>query len=106
MDVNSSFEEVLSVYYQIRGFEKSFFERHAIEISLDDEAVDLLLTRIVKEEKNIKEILTSLDNIFEPALQLIRDKIGVNTFCIPAEGIENPETYFDGLIKDAYAHKQ
>lgn len=105
-DVNSSFEEVLSNYYQIRGFEKTFLERHAIEINLDDEAVDLLLTWIVKEERDIKEILTTLDNLFSPALQLIRDKVGVNAFSIPVQGIGNPETYFDGLIKEAYAHKQ
>jgi ATP-dependent Clp protease ATP-binding subunit ClpX len=105
MDVNTSLEEVLSTYYQIRGFEKSFLERHEIEISLDDEAVDLLLTWILKEEKNIKEILTTLDNLFEPALQLLRDKVGMNTFSIPAAGIENPDTYFDSLIKDAYTHK-
>jgi endopeptidase Clp ATP-binding regulatory subunit ClpX len=105
-DVNSSFEEVLTIYYQIRGFERSFFERHAIEISLDDKAVDLLLSWILREERDMKEILTKLDNLFEPALQLIRDKVGVNAFSIPAEGIEDPEAYFDGLIKDAYAHKQ
>jgi ATP-dependent Clp protease ATP-binding subunit ClpX len=105
-DVNSAFEEVLSIYYQIRGFEKSFLERHGIEISLDDEAVDLLLTRIVREGRDSKEILTTLDTFFEPALQLIRNKVGVSAFCIPVEGIENPETYFDNLIKDTYAHKQ
>ena len=105
-DVNSSFEEVLSAYYQIRGFEKSFLERHGIEISLDDEAVDLLLTWILKEERDIKGILTTLDNLFEPALQLIRDKVGINAFSIPVQGVENPEAYFDNLIKDAYALKQ
>ncbi|MCJ7663415.1 MAG: AAA family ATPase [Desulfobacterales bacterium] len=105
-DVNSAFEGVLSLYYQIRGFEKSFFERHGIEISLDDEAVDLLLTRIVSEERDIQEILTTLDTLFEPALQLIRNKAGVSAFSIPLEGVENPETYFDNLIKDTYAHKQ
>jgi len=105
-DVNSAFEEVLSTYYQIRGFEKSFLERHAIEISLDDEAVDRLLTWIVREERDTKEILTSLDNFFEPALKLIRDKTGVEAFSIPVEGVENPEPYFDNLIKDVYAHKR
>jgi ATP-dependent Clp protease ATP-binding subunit ClpX len=104
-DVNSAFEAVLSTYYQIRGFERSFWERHGIEITLDDEAVDLLLAWIVREERNTKEILTSLDNFFEPALKLIRDKAGVETFSIPVEGVENPETYFDDLVKDAYAHK-
>ena len=106
MDVNSAFEEVLSTYYQIRGFERSFSERHAIEVNLDDEAVDLLLTWIVKDERDGKEILTSLDNFFEPALKLLKDVKGTNTFIIPVEGIENPEPYFDGLIKDVYALKQ
>ncbi|MBN1255614.1 MAG: AAA family ATPase [Deltaproteobacteria bacterium] len=105
-DVNSAFEEVLSTYYQIRGFERSFSERHAIEVKLDDEAVDLLLTRIVKDERNGKDILTSLDNFFEPALKLLKDVVGTNTFLIPVEGIANPEPYFDSLIKDVYAHKQ
>jgi ATP-dependent Clp protease ATP-binding subunit ClpX len=105
-DVSSAFEEILSLYYQIRGFERSFSGRHGIEIALDDEAVDLLLTRIVREGRDSKEILTTLDTLFEPALQLIRNKAGVTAFTIPVEGVENPETYFDNLIKDTYAHKQ
>jgi ATP-dependent Clp protease ATP-binding subunit ClpX len=106
MDLNSAFEEVLSLYDKIRGFEKSFCRRHGIEISLDDQAVDFLLTRIVREGKDSGEILATLDTLFEPALQLIRNKVGVNAFSVPLEGVENPETYFDHLIKDTYAHKQ
>lgn len=102
MDVNSAFEEVLSTYYQIRGFEKSFLERHDIEITLDDEAMDLLLTWIVREEKDVKEILTTLDGLFEPALQLIKDKAGVNSFSISKEGVENPEDYLNKLITEVY----
>jgi endopeptidase Clp ATP-binding regulatory subunit ClpX len=105
-DVSSAFEEVLSLYYQIRGFERSFWERRGIEISLDDEAVDYLLARIVREGANSKEILTTLDSLLEPPLQLIRNKAGVTVFTIPLEGVENPESYFDNLIKDTYAHKQ
>jgi len=106
MDLNSAFEEVLSLYYQIREFETSFCQRHGIEISLDDEAVDFVLTRIVREGRDSREIFTTLDTLFEPALQLIRSKLGLNTFSVPLEGVENPETYFDNLIKDTYAHKQ
>ena len=102
IEVNSAFEEVLSTYYQIRGFEKSYLERHGIEITLDDEAMDLLLTWILKEERDIKELLTTLDGLFEPALKLIRDKVGIKTFSIPKQGIENPEDFMNKLIKDAY----
>ncbi len=104
-DVNSAFEEVLSTYYQIRGFEKSFLERHGIEINLNDKAIDLLLTWILKEERDIKELLPTLDSLFEPALKLIRDKAGVNSFSIPKDGVENPEAYLNKLIKEVYRGK-
>jgi endopeptidase Clp ATP-binding regulatory subunit ClpX len=104
MDVNSAFEEVISAYYQIRGFEKSFLERHGIEIQFDDEAVDILLTWVVKEGKDVNEILTNLDSLFEPALQLIRDKAGVSSFTISKEGVENPEDYLNRLITEAYTY--
>jgi ATP-dependent Clp protease ATP-binding subunit ClpX len=105
-DLNSAFEEVLSLYNTIKGFERSFCERHGIEITLDDQAVDFIMTRIIKEGKDSKEILTTLDTLFEPAMQLIRNKLGLTAFSVPLEGVENPETYFDHLIKDTYAHKQ
>ncbi len=103
MDVNSAFEEVIATYYQIRGFEKSFLERHGIEITLDDEAMDLLLTWVVMEGKDVTEILSNLDGLFEPALQLIRDKTGVSAFSISKEGIDNPEDYLNSLITEVYA---
>jgi ATP-dependent Clp protease ATP-binding subunit ClpX len=103
MDVNSAFEEVITTYYQIRGFEKSFLERHGIEITLDDEAVDLLLTWVVKEGKDVTEMLSTLDGLFEPALQLIRDKTGLSAFSISKEGVDNPEDYFNKLVTEVYA---
>jgi ATP-dependent Clp protease ATP-binding subunit ClpX len=106
MDVNSAFEEVIATYYQIRGFEKSFLERHDIEITLDDEAMDLLLTWVVKESKDVTEILSNLDGLFEPALQLIRDKTGVSSFSISKQGIDDPEDYLNHLISEVYAKGQ
>jgi ATP-dependent Clp protease ATP-binding subunit ClpX len=103
MDVNSAFEEVISTYYQIRGFEKSFLERLGIEITFDDEAMDILLTRIVREEKDVTELLTTLDGLFEPALQLIKDKAGVSSFSISKQGVDNPENYLNRLITEVCA---
>ena len=103
LDVNSAFEELIATYYQIRGFEKSFMERHGIEITLDEEAMDLLLTWVVKEDKDITETLSTLDSLFEPALQLIRDKTGVSNFSISKEGVDNPEDYFNKLVTEVYA---
>ncbi len=53
--------------------------------------------------RDIKEVFAELERIFEPALKLIRDKTGLTSYIIPAEGIADPEAYFDDLIKAAYA---
>jgi ATP-dependent Clp protease ATP-binding subunit ClpX len=103
MDVNSAFEEVIATYYQIRGFEKSFLERHDIEITLEDEAIDRLLSWVVMEGKDVTEILSNLDGLFEPALQLIREKTGVSTFSVTKQGVDNPEDYLNRLITNVYA---
>ena len=60
----------------------------------------------MREGRDIQEILTSFDSLFEPALELVRDKTGATTFAIPVEGVENPDAYFDTLIKETYTHKQ
>jgi len=104
LDVNSAFAEVLSTYSQIKDFEKTFRDKHSIDITLDDGARDLLLTWMLREERDTEEILTTLDNLFGPALKLIREKANVTSLTIPAEGVENPETYLDRLIKDVYRH--
>jgi ATP-dependent Clp protease ATP-binding subunit ClpX len=103
LDVNSAFEELIATYYQIRGFEKSFMERHDIEITLDEEAMDILLTEVVKEGRDVTEMLSTLDSLFEPALQLVRDKTGVSKFTIAKEGVDNPELYFNKLVTEVYA---
>ncbi|MEJ2067274.1 MAG: AAA family ATPase [Deltaproteobacteria bacterium] len=103
MDVNSAFEEVIATYYQIRGFEKSFLERHDIEITLEDEAIDRLLSWAVMEGKDVTEILSNLDGLFEPALQLIMEKTGVRTFSISKKGVDDPEDYLNKLITNVYA---
>jgi hypothetical protein len=48
-------------------------------------------------------MLSTLDGLFEPALQLIRDKTGVSTFSISKEGVDNPEDYFNKLVTEVYA---
>lgn len=106
MDVNSALEEILSLYYQIRGFEHSFAERHGIDISFEDEAVDQILSWIVKDRRDDKEVFNTLDTILLPPLQLIRNKTGATSFTIPAAGLIDAEAYFNNLIKETYAQKR
>jgi len=102
IDVNSAFEEALSIYYRIKGFEKTFMERYDIELTFESDAIDLLLREILCDEKEWRDLLGTLENFFGPALKLIRDRTGTRAFSIPRDGIVDPEAYLDQLIKQAY----
>ena len=102
IDVHSAFEEALSIYYRVKGFEKTFMERHDIELTFESDAIDVLLKEILCQAKEWRGLLRTLENLFGPALKLVRDKTGARAFSIPREGILDPEAYLDQLIKHAY----
>jgi endopeptidase Clp ATP-binding regulatory subunit ClpX len=102
MDLHSAFDYVLSVAERLRHFETLFQEKYGINITLDDEALDLLLEWVTEGKREEAEIIANLDNLFGPGLKLIRDRSGIKSFSIPREGVEQPEIFLDRMIKDVY----
>ncbi|RLA86191.1 MAG: ATPase [Deltaproteobacteria bacterium] len=101
-DLNTALEELWRCYRQVRAFEKSFRDRYGIEISFDREAVDHLLKMLFSGEKSPKDLFLYLEGIYEPAMRLILERVPVTRFVIPRRGVEDPEGYFNELIRDFY----
>lgn len=101
-DLNGALEELLQHWRHIRAFEKVFKDRYSIEISFDDTAVDLLLELFVKEGRSPKEVFMYLEGIYEPALRLLLEKVQIPRFSVPRRGVEDPEGYFNDLIRELY----
>ncbi|RLA98305.1 MAG: ATPase [Deltaproteobacteria bacterium] len=101
-DINQVLEEFSKLYRQIRAFERSFKDRYGIAISFDEEAVDHLLFQFIREEEGPHQVFSYLEGLYEPAFKLIREKVNLDSFLIPKEGVTDPEGYLNDLIKEVY----
>ena len=101
-DLNGALEELWQHYRQIKAFEKNFKERYDLEISFEEEAIDALLQAFLREGRAAKEVFMYLEGIYEPALRLLSERVPLGRFPIPRKGVEDPEGYFNELIKEFY----
>jgi len=101
-DLNGALEELWRHYRQIKAFEKNFKERYDLEISFEEEAIDALLQAFLREGRAPKEVFMYLEGIYEPALRLLSERVPLGRFPIPRKGVEDPEGYFNELIKEFY----
>ena len=101
-DLNGALEELWQHYRQIKAFEKNFKERYDLEISFEEEAIDALLQAFLREGRAPKEVFMYLEGIYEPALRLLSERVPLGRFPIPRKGVEDPEGYFNELIKEFY----
>jgi endopeptidase Clp ATP-binding regulatory subunit ClpX len=104
-DVETMIEEIQATDRAARTFSHEFFQKSGIEIVLSDDAVDALAGRLGKEPLDSEEFLKRNFQNYDHGLNLIREKTGKSQFIITAAGIENPESYLNTLIQEAYRQK-
>lgn len=101
-DLNGALEDLWICYKQIRAFERSFRDRYGVEISFDQGAVDYLLKALFAEGKSPREVFLYLEGVYEPAIRLLLERGAPRRFVIPREGVEDPEGYFNDLVRKLY----
>lgn len=104
VDVATAFQEIFDSYSQIRKYEDTFYERCAIRLNFNDEAIDEIMTRALAERVKAHDVCEkSLKNL-EFGLKLIWDKTGRDQFSVTKEAIVDPDSYINKLIKGSYGH--
>lgn len=104
VDVATAFQEIFDSYSQIRKYEDIFYERCAIRLNFNDEAIDEIMTRALAERVKAHDVCEkSLKNL-EFGLKLIWDKTGRDQFSVTKEAIVDPDSYINKLIKESYGH--
>jgi hypothetical protein len=101
-DVNAVMEEVLAVEQAARDFERIFSSRNEVQITFTEAAIDRLVEKVWEEGLEPVPFLKQNLQNYEHGLKLIKEKTGRREFPIPAEGVENPENYLNGLIRETY----
>ena len=102
-DINAVMEKIETYHDQIKKVEAYFFKTHDLNISLDEDAIDVVVLDMFSSSTALGDFYKELTSKFEYGFKLIRDKVGRNAFVITKEALENPERFFNNLIKNIYS---
>ena len=100
--INAVMSKIGTYYDQIKKVEAYFFKTHDLNINLDEDAVDVVILEMFSSPTALGDFYKELTTKFEYGFKLIRDKVGQNTFVITKEAMENPEEFFNNLVKKIY----
>ena len=102
-EVSRILDKISTYYDQIKKVEAYFYKTHKLKISLDEDAINMIILRMFSSQSALGDFYKELTTNFEYGFKLIRDKVGEDTFVITKEALERPEDFFNNLIKEVYA---
>jgi len=101
-DVNTVMDAIRERLDKIENMEAYFRKTHELDVTLDEEAKDMVILQMSTSEGALGNIYKRLTSDFEDGLKLIRDRTGRKAFVISKEGLEDPEGFLGSLIKSMY----
>jgi endopeptidase Clp ATP-binding regulatory subunit ClpX len=101
--INAVMEKIQTYYDQIKKVEAYFHKTHDLNIRLDEEAIDVILSDMFSSPTALGDLYNQLTTGFEYGFKLIRDRVGQDTFVITKEALESPEGFFNKLVKKTCA---
>ncbi|MBW1741192.1 MAG: AAA family ATPase [Deltaproteobacteria bacterium] len=102
-DVNGVMAKIQTYYEQVKKVEAYFHKTHDLNIVMDEDAIDVIIRQMISSPTALGDFYKQLTTKFEYGFRLIRDRVGQNNFVITKEALENPEAFFNTLVKKIYA---
>ena len=101
--ISTVMAKIKTYYDQIKKVEAYFYKTHDLKIDLEEDAIDVVILEMFSSPTALGDFYKQLTTNFEYGFKLIRDRVGQNRFVITREAIENPEGFFNNLVKKVYA---
>jgi ATP-dependent Clp protease ATP-binding subunit ClpX len=101
-DINTSFEDFLEMYNQIKMEESTLLDKLEINITFDDGAIDEIIRKAVEIGEEAGPMTFQLAKKLEYGLKLVRERAGMDNFVITREAVTDMESYINGLVKKFY----
>jgi endopeptidase Clp ATP-binding regulatory subunit ClpX len=102
-EVSTILDKMATFYDQIKKVEAYFYKTHDLKISLDENAIDMIILKMFSSQSALGDFYKELTNDFEYGFKLMRDRTGEDTFVITKEALDSPDDFFSNLIREAYA---
>lgn len=101
-EIGNAIQQIKFFYDQIKKIEIDFYNKHDINIVLEEDAVDGILEKLAAGVMNQREVYEKLTADFEYGLKLVREKTDKNRFFLSKAALSHPETFLDQLIKTEF----
>jgi len=105
-EVSTILDKMANYYDQVKKVEAYFYKTHDLKISLDENAIDMIIIKMFSSQSALGDFYKELTNDFEYGFKLMRDRTGEDTFVITKEALDSPDEFFSNLIRDAYAEPE
>ncbi len=103
VEIGTAVSRIKSYYDLIKKIEIDFYNRHDVNVVLEEDAIDYICELMSNQSLNIDQIYRKLSDDFEYGLKLVREKTGKNRFFISKYALAEPEKFLDNLIKTEFA---
>lgn len=101
-DINTSFEEFVRIYKEIKKEERTLSEKLELDISFDEGAIDELIRESISSGQEPSALAFYMAKKLEYGLKLIKGRSGIEEFVINSEAVTNMDSYINKLVKDLY----
>ena len=101
-EVGNAIKKIKSFYEKIKEIEIEFYNKHDINIILEEDAIDFILEKMANSEISVNDIYEKLTTDFELGLKLIREKTERNRFFLSKKALMNPENFLNQIIKTEF----
>ena len=101
-EIGHAVKKIKSFYEKIKKIEIEFYNKHDINIVLEDDAIDFILEKMATGEILVKSIYEKLTADFEYGLKLIREKTERNRFFLSKKALMNPDDFIKQIIKTEF----
>ncbi len=101
-EVGNAIKKIKSFYDKIKEIEIEFYNKHDINIILEEDAIDFILEKMANSEISVNDIYEKLTTDFELGLKLIREKTERNRFFLSKKALMNPENFLNQIIKTEF----
>jgi endopeptidase Clp ATP-binding regulatory subunit ClpX len=104
-EMNTVIDKITNYHDQIKKVEAYFYKTHDLNVRLHEDAIDVIILQMFSSPTALADFYKELTTNFEYGFRLIRDRIGQNAFEITKEALDNPEAFFNQLVKKIYAER-
>ncbi|MEW5802476.1 MAG: AAA family ATPase [bacterium] len=100
--IDQILEKINKVHRALKGYEREFFLRWGIEITLDQSAINYVTSEVLRREVSPQFLCEQIFRNYEHGLRLVEEKTGQKRFLLDKEAILDSEKFLNHLIQESF----